>query len=94
MKGCITTFVVRKMQIKISTRNYFTLSCLANIKNPTKSSVVQGGEQEELSYMAMGSGKDTPTLENTAAPTSNGQQAHSLQPRKSAQEIHSRENQA
>ena len=57
MKGCITTFVVRKMQIKISMRNYFTLSCLANIKNPTRSSVVQGGEQEGLSYMANGEWK-------------------------------------
>ena len=36
----------------------------------------------------------TPTLENTAAATSKGQQAHSLQPRKSSQEIHSRENHA
>ena len=54
MKGCITTFVVRKMQIKISMRNYFTLSCWANIKNPTTSSVVRGVEQEELSHMAHG----------------------------------------
>lgn len=94
MKGCITTSVVRKMQIKISMRNYFTLSCLVNTKNPTMSSVAQGGEQEELSAWQMGSGKDTPTLESTAAPTSKGQQAHSLQSRKSAQEIHSRENHA
>lgn len=54
MKGCITTSVVRKMQIKISMRNYFTLSCLVNTKNPTMSSVAQGGEQEELSCMANG----------------------------------------
>ena len=46
------------MRIKISMRNYFTLSCLANIKSPTRSSVVQGGEQEELSYMANGEWKE------------------------------------